>query len=63
MKKLNFEKFSKSIFKPLSVSEVNKIKGGIGGGKTFTWSTSRTGDDNGHEDTATTDPAAAMECC
>ena len=53
MKKLSFEKFNDKIFKPLSVSEMNKIKGGT---STFTWTSSRTGSDNGHEDAPSNDP-------
>ena len=50
MKKLSFENFNEAIFKPMSVSEISKIKGGVA---TFSWSTSRIsepGGDQGHED-------------
>lgn len=52
MKKLSFEKFGESIFTPMSASDMNKIKGGT---QTFTWTSNRTGSDNGREDAPSAD--------
>jgi natural product precursor len=57
MKKLSFEKFNESIFKPLSVSEMNKIKGGT---STYTHTSNRNGDDNGRADTPSEDLSEAF---